>query len=104
VHVQTGRPVSKPEVSGGVIEAGVKGQDRGRPRVLGRDQDAAVGQPQVRARSTPREPHGRIGRDRDLPPPSKGRAMQFMVIERFGKGARPVYDRFERDGRLMRAG
>ena len=27
--------------------------------------------------------------------------MQFMVIERFRKGARPVYERFERDGRLM---
>jgi len=27
--------------------------------------------------------------------------MQFMVIERFRKGARPVYERFVRDGRLM---
>jgi Protein of unknown function (DUF3303) len=29
--------------------------------------------------------------------------MQFMVIERFRNGARPVYERFERDGRLMGA-
>jgi hypothetical protein len=27
--------------------------------------------------------------------------MHFMVIERFRQGARPVYERFERDGRLM---
>ena len=27
--------------------------------------------------------------------------MQFMVIEKFRNGARPVYARFERDGRLM---
>jgi hypothetical protein len=27
--------------------------------------------------------------------------MQFMVIEKFRNGARPVYERFERDGRLM---
>ena len=27
--------------------------------------------------------------------------MEFMVIEHFINGARPVYERFERDGRLM---
>jgi hypothetical protein len=27
--------------------------------------------------------------------------MHFMVIEHFVNGARPVYERFERDGRLM---
>jgi hypothetical protein len=27
--------------------------------------------------------------------------MHFMVIEHFVNGARPIYERFERDGRLM---
>jgi hypothetical protein len=27
--------------------------------------------------------------------------MHFMVIEHFINGARPIYERFERDGRLM---
>ena len=27
--------------------------------------------------------------------------MEFMVIEHFINGARPIYERFERDGRLM---
>jgi hypothetical protein len=27
--------------------------------------------------------------------------MHFMVIEHFSGGARPIYERFERDGRLM---
>jgi len=30
--------------------------------------------------------------------------MQFMVIEHFVSGARPIYERFERDGRLMPEG
>jgi hypothetical protein len=30
--------------------------------------------------------------------------MQFMVIDHFHKGARPIYERFERDGRLMPEG
>jgi len=30
--------------------------------------------------------------------------MHFMVIEHFVNGARPVYERFERDGRLMPEG
>jgi hypothetical protein len=30
--------------------------------------------------------------------------MQFMVIEHFRNGARPIYERFERDGRLMPEG
>ena len=28
-------------------------------------------------------------------------AMQFMVVETYRHGARPVYERFERDGRMM---
>ena len=30
--------------------------------------------------------------------------MEFMVIERFRGGARPIYERFERDGRRMPEG
>ena len=30
--------------------------------------------------------------------------MQFMVIEHFVSGARPIYERFARDGRLMPEG
>jgi hypothetical protein len=30
--------------------------------------------------------------------------MQFMVIEHVRNGARPIYERFERDGRLMPEG
>ena len=30
--------------------------------------------------------------------------MHFMVIEHFVNGARPIYERFERDGRLMPEG
>ena len=30
--------------------------------------------------------------------------MEFMVIEHFINGARPIYERFERDGRLMPEG
>ena len=30
--------------------------------------------------------------------------MQFMVIERFRKGARPVYEKFSAEGRLMPEG